>query len=74
MPSAADIVDNADKKTIPLCPQPHPLVTPYASTKKNAHGSCLRFKGHGRVPPMAKTERYKNTSSSGVYITMPSIS
>ena len=32
--SAADIVDNADKKTVSLCPQLHPLLTPYASTPK----------------------------------------
>ena len=61
VPNAADIVDNADKKTIPLCPQSHPLLTSYASIQKNAHGRCLRFKGHGRVLPMAKTERYKNS-------------
>ena len=34
VPSAADIVDNADTKTIPLCPQPHSLLTQYAFTIK----------------------------------------
>ena len=58
MPSTADIVDNADKKHSTLLSTP--LLTPYASTSNNAHGICLRFKGHDRVLPMAKTERYKN--------------
>ena len=34
VPRAADIVDNSDKKTIQLCPQPNPLLTPYASILK----------------------------------------
>ena len=61
VPRAADIVDNADKKLFhsPLNPTHclHHMLPP----KQNAHGRCLHFKGHGRVLPMAKTERYKNS-------------
>ena len=34
VPSAADIVDNANKQKLPLCPQFHPFPTSHASTKK----------------------------------------
>ena len=43
-------------------------------SKKNAQGRCLRFKGQGRIRPMAKTNVIRKTSSSGVCIATPSIS
>ena len=62
VPSAADIVDNADKKKLfhsalnsTHCL--HHMLPP----QTNAHGRCLHFKGQGRVLLMAKTERYKNS-------------
>ena len=44
VPSAADMVD-ADKKTIPLCSEHHPLLTSYASTPKHARGITLKTLG-----------------------------
>ena len=62
VPTAADIVDNADKKTIPLCSHLHPFFIHHMLPPiQNAHGRFLRFKGHGRVLPIAKNERYKNS-------------
>ena len=58
--SAADAVDNADKKNYSTLPTTPPITcTTFHS--KNAHSRCLRIKGHGRLQPMTKTGRYKNS-------------
>ena len=54
VPSATDIVD-ADKKLYHSALNPPIAYTICFHTHKNAHGTCLRFKGHGRVLTMAKT-------------------
>ena len=61
VPSAADIVDNADKKLFHSALHLTHCLHHMPQPKKNAHDIFLSFKGHGRVLPMAKTERYKNS-------------
>ena len=74
VPSAADIVNNADKKTIPLSRQPHPLLTPYASTQKVLTIDVYASKDMVAYYAWQKTNVIRTASSSGVYIVMPSIS
>ena len=61
VPSAADIVDNADKRLFHFALKPTHCLHHMLPPKKNAHGRFLRFNEHGRVLPMAKIERYKNS-------------
>ena len=59
--SAADVVDNADKNLFHSALNPTHCLHHMLPSKKNADGRFLRFKGHDRVLPMEKTERYKNS-------------
>ena len=61
VPSAADIVDNADKKLFHYAFNTTHCIHHMLSPQKIAHGRCLRLKGHGRVLPMTKIELYKNS-------------
>ena len=75
VPSAANIVDNADKKKLLHSARiPTHCLYHMPSPKKNAHGRCLRFKEHGRVLPMTKPNPIRTASNCGVYIAMLSIS
>ena len=74
VPSAADIVDNAGKKTIPLCPQPHSLLTPYASTSKMLTVDVYASKEMVAYYPWQKRNVIRTASSSRVGIAMLSIS
>ena len=74
VPSAADIIDNADKKLFHSALNPTHCLHHMLSSIKNAHGRCIRIKGYGRVLPKEEPNVIRTASSSGVCIVMFSIS
>ena len=63
------------KKTIPLCTQPHSLLTPYASNqKKMLTVDVYASKDMLAYYPWQKPNDIRTASSSGVCIAMPNIS